>query len=283
MGEPWVREEIELIVADYLAMLLDELRGIPFSKTEHRRALIPKLNGRHNAAVEFKHRNISAVLLMLGCPYIDGYKPLFNFQQETFPSIVQQQVESSVLLQALLEKSASASPVIEVPGVADILKALVEPPERLEKTQHKGQDDHSRHMASKRDFLALEARNAQLGLLGEKFVVNYEKARLIAMGKESLAQRIEHSSQAIGDWLGYDIRSFNADGKERLIEVKTTKYGRYVPFYLSPKEIQVSKDRADSFSLYRVFSFGSDTKLFMLSGELGAQLILTPTQFRAEL
>lgn len=74
MGEPWAREKIELIVPDYLPMLLGELRGIPFAKTEHRRALIPKLNGRHNATVEFRHRNISAVLLMLGRPCIDGYK-----------------------------------------------------------------------------------------------------------------------------------------------------------------------------------------------------------------
>lgn len=31
----------------------------------------PLFEGGHNAAVEFKYRNISAVLLMLGCLYID--------------------------------------------------------------------------------------------------------------------------------------------------------------------------------------------------------------------
>lgn len=59
---PWSDEENDLIVADYFAMLVDDLAGRPYNKAEHRRALLPLLNERSEGSVEFKHQNISAVL-----------------------------------------------------------------------------------------------------------------------------------------------------------------------------------------------------------------------------
>lgn len=47
MADAWTREEIELIVADYRDMLLAELRGVPYSKTERRRSL--RLKGQLSA------------------------------------------------------------------------------------------------------------------------------------------------------------------------------------------------------------------------------------------
>ena len=78
----WSREEVEACVADYLRMLTLELNGQRFNKTEHANALMQLLQGRNRASIEFKHANISAVLLNLGdLPYIDGYKPRSNYQQ----------------------------------------------------------------------------------------------------------------------------------------------------------------------------------------------------------
>jgi hypothetical protein len=51
----WSREEVEGIVADYLQMLTMELAGQSFNKTQHRRCLQGKLNGRSDASIEFKH------------------------------------------------------------------------------------------------------------------------------------------------------------------------------------------------------------------------------------
>ena len=79
-GEDWSRIEVEACVADYLRMLTLELNGQRYSKTEHARALLQTLDGRSRASLEFKHCNISAVLVELGYPYIDGYKPRGNFQ-----------------------------------------------------------------------------------------------------------------------------------------------------------------------------------------------------------
>ena len=76
----WSEQEVALVVADYFAMLEKEVLGKPFSKTEHRRSLAPKLSGRSEPSIEFKHANISAVLTGLGLPYIEGYKPRGNYQ-----------------------------------------------------------------------------------------------------------------------------------------------------------------------------------------------------------
>src|SRR5712691_10570655 len=79
-SESWSREEVEIAVADYLNMLSKELRGQSFNKAEHNRGLQQLLPKRTRGSVERKHQNISAVLLELGYPYIDGYKPLGNYQ-----------------------------------------------------------------------------------------------------------------------------------------------------------------------------------------------------------
>ena len=62
----WTEEEVVLVVADYFTMLEKELLGRPYSKAEHRRSLTPKLGGRSDGSVEFKHSNVSAVLTGLG-------------------------------------------------------------------------------------------------------------------------------------------------------------------------------------------------------------------------
>lgn len=71
----------------------------------------------------------------------------------------------------------------------------------------------------KRDYLVIESRNLSLGQSGEEFVFRYEQWRLAHMGKSELADRVEHVSLTKGDGLGYDILSFDANGRERFIEV----------------------------------------------------------------
>src|SRR4051794_12029548 len=81
-GDDWTEAEVMATVGDYLDMLAAELRGDPYSKTAHRRALLMLLSsGRTEAAVEFKHQNISAVMLELGLPHIQGYRPARNYQR----------------------------------------------------------------------------------------------------------------------------------------------------------------------------------------------------------
>ncbi|MGH6951160.1 MAG: DUF3883 domain-containing protein, partial [Vitreimonas sp.] len=61
IGTDWSDEELDAIVADYFAMLGEELAGRAYVKAHHSRALMEQI-GRTHRSVEFKHMNISAVL-----------------------------------------------------------------------------------------------------------------------------------------------------------------------------------------------------------------------------
>lgn len=80
MPNDWSQYEVEIIVEDYLEMLASELRGQGYNKAERNRELQKLLPRRSRGSIEFKHQNISAVMLELGYPYVNGYKPRKNFQ-----------------------------------------------------------------------------------------------------------------------------------------------------------------------------------------------------------
>ena len=86
MAKTWSDSENDAIVQDYFDMLEHEQLGQPFTKAEHRRALM-ETTGRSHGSIEFKHCNISAVMEILGLPYIVGYRPRGNFQKALFEAV----------------------------------------------------------------------------------------------------------------------------------------------------------------------------------------------------
>ena len=199
----WSRLEVEAIVADYLKMLSLELGGQAYNKTGHRRALQQKLNARSDGSIEFKHCNISAVMIDLGFPYIRGYKPRSNYQ-----ALLYEAVEQQVNRIASLDTLALAA--VEQPAasleIVDFAKVKTDSPV-LRRTASDSDLARNYTPTTKRDYLARESRNASLGLAGEEFVVRYEHWRLNQLGKPSLADRVEHVSKTKGDGLGYDVLS----------------------------------------------------------------------------
>jgi hypothetical protein len=273
-SDDWTREEVEATVADYMAMLADELAGRPYVKAEHRRRLMPLLRDRSQQSVEFKHANISAVLIDLGFPYISGYKPRGNYQR-LLRDIVTDRLTEDRLIHQLA--AADAAGVVPIPEVPDVLKVLTDPPKPL----HRTSEAEALGTALGVNYLEIEARNRALGLAGEQFVLLYERARLTAAGRESLADRIQHVSREVGDREGFDIRSFEANGSDRLIEVKTTKHGRDTPFFLSRNEVRVSQAHSASYNLYRLFEFKAEPRMFTLKGALSSTCVLDPISYIA--
>ena len=131
------------------------------------------------------------------------------------------------------------------------------------------------------NYVEREAHNRTLGAAGESFVLNFEKARLIHAGKEALASKIEHTSSVRGDYEGYDILSFEESGAERLIEVKTTKYGLETPFYVTKNEVATSERRAAQYQVYRLFEFRVTPRMYTLPGAIEASCALSATTFLA--
>jgi len=261
-------------------MLVLERRGEAYSKAERRRALKTLLEDRSESAIEKKHQNISAVLIDADFPYIDGYKPLFNYQA-LLREVVQTQILARPDVGAAIEAEMRLPPT--VPSMEDILLVLVDPPasRRGHESARVSEGVRPRYGRGIRDYVAVEARNAQLGRAGEEFAIRLERARLIAAGRERLAERVEHVAVSRGDAEGYDVLSFDTQGRERLIEVKTTAYGMYTPFYVSPNELAVSKREAGAYHVYRLYDFRQAPRLFMLRGAIDRVAALEPSQFRA--
>ncbi len=276
-NEHWSREEVETIVADYLQMLTAELAGQAYNKAEHRRRLGLKLNDRSEGSIERKHQNISAVMIELSCPWINGYKPLNQYQQLLFDVVADRLMEDAAFDEAAL--AAVQMPAVHVP-VPAFEGALVEPP-KLETTAREPRAAPYMRKPIKRDYLEREAANARLGKAGEQFVLEFESWRLHQQGYAQLANRVEHVASTRGDGLGYDVLSFEPSGKERFIEVKTTRFGKETPFYISNGELAFSKERAEQFFLYRVFEFQKAPRMFELQGSVEQRCYLNPILFRA--
>jgi hypothetical protein len=280
--DAWSAEEVAATVADYFVMLEHELRGEPYNKTEHNHRLRALLHNRSGGAIEFKHANISAVLIEVGFPYIDGYKPRANYQ-----TLLKEEVAARLNRDASLAHAAEMiviAPATDAPVVGSLADILVPAPIR-DRERNRGYERRvvapPPHLGV--NYLEREAQNSSLGSAGEELALKVEHARLWKAGRKHLAERIEHVSRTQGDGLGYDILSFETDGRERLIEVKTTAFGAMTPFFASKREVAVSEDLAPQFQLYRIFKFRDSPKKFVLPGSLRESCELDPVQYRASL
>jgi hypothetical protein len=216
-------------------------------------------------------------MLELGYPYIRGYQPRRNFQRAVLLDEVQRQVAR---LNALDDLTLSA---VERPAAAanhtDFSKVLTEAP-RSESVLREPSPTYLRPPV-KRDYFAREAQNRSLGEAGELLALDFERWRLIQLGAGQLADEVKHVAADLGDGLGYDIRSFEADGRDRFIEVKTTSFGERTPFYVSANEARFARDHAEAFRLYRLFDFRSSPRLFQLAGPIEQHCLLDAVTFRA--
>jgi hypothetical protein len=279
MAENWSREEVEATVADYFSMLEKELRREPYNKAEHNRRLQRILNGRSHGSVERKHQNISAILRDERFPWINGYKPLGNYQ-----GLLAEVVVGRLDEYRHLDELADAIVRAEAP-IPDPRRIRFEP---APKPEHPGlylRDStggrERQYRARKIDYFEREARNRSLGTAGEEVVLELERHRLIAEGKRKLAEEVEWVSRTRGDGLGFDVLSFENSGEERFIEVKTTNFGKETPFYVSRNELSFSRDFAPQFQLYRLFGFRESPRLYALQGPIEESCRLEATTFAA--
>jgi len=281
MPVAWSEAEVLAIVEDYFSMLALELKGIPYNKAQHNRELSQRLNNRSKGSIEMKHMNISAIMHELGMPAISGYKPFSNYQRNILPDAVLNHLVSNPALTVMVADDVKTS--VQVPSVENILDLLEKPPVIEKSAKKESIREPSKPYSARTNYLELEAANKSLGDAGEQFAIHFERARLISLGEDSLADRIEHVAVTQGDSAGFDIHSFEANGTDRFIEVKTTKYGRYSPFFVSANELRFSEKHQDNYHLHRIFQFRKDPHLFSLAGSVKENFILSPTEYRASL
>lgn len=277
----WTDEENDAIVDDYFDMLVQDLAKQPYVKSSHRRRLQEKLNRRSEGSIEFKHQNISAVMLGLGQPRIEGYKPARRFQMSLVDAVLRK-----------MELSLDWTRVVELrkQQIAEPYSHLAEreflrfgPPPTHSNEPPPIDIDLMAAIGRKFDVAERDERNRELGKAGERLIFEFEKSKLISLNKHGLAERVRWTSRDVGDGAGFDIESFDEQENEMLIEVKTTNGWNRTPFHISRNELAVANDNHDSWYLYRIWNFARRPEVFSIRPPLQSHVALTPTSFLASL
>jgi hypothetical protein len=268
-GTNWQDDELDLIVADYFAMLAADLSGRPYVKSRHSAALMAKI-GRSHRSVEFKHQNISAVLDELGMPWIPGYKPKLNYQNAIFDAIDRYLTEHTNILDPAPIPQSVLPLAIDVFVAPPVLRPTSERiPKRL------------RQLIAKFDPVERDYLNRSLGKAGESFVVDLERNRLKEGNRGDLARKVRWTAVEDGDGAGYDVTSFSLGGHPQFIEVKTTNGSSRTPFFLTRNEWDIARQCPEEWRIYRVHLFASGPRVFTIAPPLEINVKLSPETWRA--
>lgn len=114
---------------------------------------------------------------------------------------------------------------------------------------------------TKIDYLKLHEFQMQIGELGELFAYNYERRKLAATKYFKLID----PTKALNEANGYDVLSYDLDGKELFIEVKSTVNSNPV-FYVSKLEVETYK---------RVTANGGQYYIYLITNVLSDNPTLT--------
>ena len=277
-SKAWSIDEINAIVDDYMSMLLQDSKGEKYNKKSHREKLKPQLNNRTDGSIEFKHQNISAVLIDLDYPYIEGYKPRFNYQNELFQVISKKTEEIDFdlpnIIDNSLNKTKSSSedltPTLTEVQPPTTINRKINPYEKIEFGRK-----------TKKNYALIENNNKNLGRRGEELVLEFEKQRVTKLKLD--VSKVQWISEDKGDDEGYDILSLNDDGSARYIEVKTTTQGIDFHFFISGREVEFSRRNKDNYFIYRVFNLNKSPNFYTQNGYVLDSFELFPTEFKASL
>lgn len=138
------------------------------------------------------------------------------------------------------------------------------------------------YTTNSKDYIRAHKNQMAVGSLGEEIVYNFEKEKLNKLGLKDKAKEVKVVS---GDsTLGYDILSFNENGDEIHIEVKS-KSGNisYLDFYISDNEYEKLNANENHFVYYISNVRSQKPKLFKLNGKMLKQECVKPVLFRVSL
>jgi hypothetical protein len=276
MAGDWTDEQNDAIVADYFAMLADDVAGHFYNKAEHSRVLQASI-GRPRGSIEYKHQNISAVLKGLGEDWIPGYKPAFNFQASLVDAVVRWLTRHP----DWLTPAARFRPKPVLSAVREEATLWIGPPPTHSNAPPPDELEQLTAIARKYNVAERDVRNRELGRAGEERVLAHERATLLSAGRTDLAGRIRWVSHLDGDGAGYDIQSFDPDGSNRLIEVKTTNGWERTPFHITRNELAVADAHRRDWLLIRLWNFAREPQSFELRPPLDAHVSLMATSYQA--
>lgn len=162
MAHDWTDDENDAIVADYFAMLAEDVARRPYNKAEHNRMLQTAIDRTHGS-IEYKHRNISAVLKGLGEDWVRGYKPAFNIQTSLTDAVARWLDRHPEWLASVSRRFPGARP----PSARDEAILWIGPPPTLSNASPPHELEQMTAIARKYDIAERDARNRAHGRAGE--------------------------------------------------------------------------------------------------------------------
>ena len=133
-----------------------------------------------------------------------------------------------------------------------------------------------------KDYIKAHKNQMAVGKTGEELILKYEKEKLCSLGKVELSEKVKIVSEDSS--LGYDILSFNENGQEIHIEVKS-KAGmlKYFDFYISDNEYQKLKNNTNHIIYYISYLRSPSPFLFKLNGLMINENNIKPVLYRVTL
>ncbi|MBU6407884.1 MAG: DUF3883 domain-containing protein [Alphaproteobacteria bacterium] len=254
---PWTDAENDLTAAACFVMLAEEVAGRPDNSAADRRGRLPLLQDRPEGAIEFKLQNISAVLKCLGEVWIIGYKPAFNFQMSLVDAVAR-------WLAGNAKWTAREPAWKQRSGVQERTALWIGPPPTLANQPPPDELERMLGIARKVDVAGRDERNRALGRAGQELALDHVRFTLRQNGRDDLAGKVRWLSEEDGDGAGSDIASFDPDGHDRFIEVKTTNGWDRTPVFITRNELAVADERSAEWRLLRLWDFSREPKAFEL-------------------
>jgi hypothetical protein len=123
-------------------------------------------------------------------------------------------------------------------------------------------------------------RNKRIGDLGELLAIKFEKENM----SQEMRYLVTHDAKNIGDGLGYDVKSVDEQGHDKLIEVKTTTGSLSSPFFVTSNELECSRRHSSNYYVYRFFNFDEEDNsadLRIIRGDLSG-FCVNPVHFEVK-
>lgn len=179
---------------------------------------------------------------------------LYAFQQVVLPSATDTQRSEAPPINALNEK-----PIPKGIGTLPVWKKI-----------ETGQDI---------DYEMDYKHKKTIGDVGERLVIALEQAKLKQSNRPELAKKVRKAK----DWEGFDIQSYYLDGRNKLIEVKTTEGPETRPFYWTKNEKHTMINNSESYCLYRLFNYDNQSNtadFFVLEGNILGKILLSEESYK---
>ncbi len=250
----WTEADLDLVVGDYFVMLAKQLAGQELKAAGHQRAL-RFVTGRPGGAIEFRQRNISAALSLIGVPILKDFAPRWKLHDQLLDAVDRQLSARPTLITA-----AMRPPVLFT--AREPLHLVEGPPPAFEPEQLQP-SPRAERLIAKFDPAGRDHANSLLAEAGRAAVTAFEQRRLREHGRADLADQVRPARPPV-DLAGHDILSFKPTGEERLIVVKTTTGGVGTPMALTDAEDALWTTRPDVFRLYRLYDLGRELRFYKL-------------------